>query len=465
MAGRQGKAGYLWVLVLLVAGVVAALQGPHSLQAAPIDETKVEVVASGLEVPWALAFAPDGRLFVTERPGRIRIVQDGVLQEEPLASLDVARVGESGLMGIALDPAFETNGYVYVCYSYFGEGSQIRNRIARLTDEDGRGGDHTVLVDGIPGAGIHDGCRLKFGPDGKLYATTGDAAQGQPAQDLGSLAGKVLRMNPDGSVPEDNPFPGSLVYTYGHRNPQGLDFHPETGQPYISEHGPSDNDEVNILVPGGNYGWPIRRGVVNEPGFVDPILTFTPTIAPAGATFYTGDQLPAEWQGSFFFTTLKAVHIHRVVLEADGIRHEELFGNEFGRLRDIVQGPDGYLYFTTSNRDGRGFPREGDDHILRIVPRVQPEPSPTPSPTPVPTTSPTPVTTPSIPPTPTATPTMTSTPGPTPSPEPTPTPAGDPDAPAGVSATTLAIYVGLGALAVLMVAAVAWWSWRRRSAG
>jgi glucose/arabinose dehydrogenase len=333
---------------------------------------RAEVVAEGLEVPWELAFPPDGRILVTERLGRIRVIRNGVLQQGSWATLEVASVSESGLMGMALHPQFATNGYLYVCYTYRDSGGPLRNRVARLTDRDGLGVEHQVILDGIPGAGNHDGCRLGFGPDGKLYVTMGDAEVSQQAQNLSSLSGKVLRLEADGSAPDDNPIPGSFVYTYGHRNPQGMAWHPRTGDLFITEHGPDTNDEVNILRAGSNYGWPQVVGIANDPRYVDPILTFTPTIALAGAAFYSGQRLPASWEGNFLFANLKASHLHRVILTPSNFRtvlsHQRLFEGQFGRLRAVALAPDGYLYFTTSNRDGRGTPRQGDDKVLRLLP-------------------------------------------------------------------------------------------------
>ena len=227
----------------------------------------VETVVSGLEIPWDLAFTPDGRILITERTGRIRVVQDGALQETPYATIDVFHRSEAGLMGIALHPDFTSNGYLYVCYTY-REGRAIYNRIARLTDRGDRADGHHVVLDHIPGATRHDGCRIRFGPDGYLYATTGDATDPGLSQDLDSLAGKVLRLADDGSVPPDNPFSGSPVYTWGHRNPQGLDWHPVTGDLFITEHGPDRDDEVNILAPGQNYGWPEVTGAAGDSRYV-----------------------------------------------------------------------------------------------------------------------------------------------------------------------------------------------------
>lgn len=338
---------------------------------------KVEVVAEGLEVPWAIAFAPDGRVFVTERPGRIRVIANGRLTPEPVAQLTVNHQSEGGLMGIALDPSFAQNGYLYVMYTY-RDGGRVLNKVARLTERNGRAGDDKTLIEGIPGAGNHNGGRVKFGPDGKLYVTAGEAGQPPLAQDMGSLGGKVLRLNPDGSVPADNPFPGSPIYSLGHRNPQGLAWHPDTGALFVIEHGPSGDrgacchDEVNIVRAGGNYGWPTVFGYSDDRRYLAPVLESgaRDTWAPGGGAFYRGGGIQ-DWQGNLFFGALRGEHLHRVILRGPGYeeleRHEALYQGEYGRVRDVVMGPDGALYLTTSNRDGRGRPRAGDDKVLRIV--------------------------------------------------------------------------------------------------
>ncbi len=338
-------------------------------------EARVEDLATGLEVPWSMAFAPDGRLFVSERPGRIRVITGGHLVPDPWATIAVQAVGEGGLMGLALDPDFASSPFVYVCYTFDDNGS-TENRISRFPEVDGHAGAEEILLDRFPGARIHNGCRLKFGPDGKLYATSGDSFERSLAQDLGSLAGKILRLNADGSIPADNPFgPESRIYSYGHRNPQGLAFDPRTGKLFETEHGPSGEvdlgayDEVNIIVPGENYGWPVVVGAPQLPQFVDPLLCYPDTaVPPAGATFYSGALIP-EWAGDLFFTSLGAHHLQRLVLDAQRthvLAIERLYDGAYGRLRDIIEGPDGALYMSTSNRDGRGFPAADDDRILRI---------------------------------------------------------------------------------------------------
>ncbi|OGO04232.1 MAG: hypothetical protein A2Y73_00585 [Chloroflexi bacterium RBG_13_56_8] len=307
----------------------------------------------------------------------MRVIENGQLVSQPLAELPVAAIGEGGLLGLALDPDFARNGYLYVMYTY-QRGLGLANRISRLTLQGEKVTDETVLVDAIPGGRNHDGGRPAFGPDGKLYATTGETGDRNLAQDVGSLAGKILRMNPDGSAPTDNPYPGSLVYSYGHRNPQGLAWQPSTGALFAAEHGPSGEmglccrDEVNRIRPGANYGWPIVTEAPGDPRFVDPILhSGLDTWAPSGLAFYQGDAL-ALWNGNLFFGALRGQHLHRLVLggpdQSQVIEEEQLYQGEYGRIRDVVLGPDGYLYFTTSNRDGRGSPVAEDDRILRIVP-------------------------------------------------------------------------------------------------
>ena len=347
-------------------------------------EPQVEVVATGLTVPWALAFAPDGRIFVTERGGNLRVIENGELRAEPVGSLSVQAVGEGGLMGLALDPDFADNQWLYVMYTY-AEGAQTLNRISRFTLAENGLTDQVILVDAIPGARIHNGGRLIIGPDGTLYATTGDAAIPSLAQDMDSLAGKILRLNTDGSVPDDNPFPGSYIYSLGHRNAQGLTFQPGTDVLFSTEHGPTGDldlccrDELNRIVPGGNYGWPYVSGtdVVNperaaELDLIDPIFSSgLDTWAPAGAAFYDDGPL-TQWQGDLFFGGLRGRHIRRVELggadDGEYVEDYMLYTDEYGRIRAVAMGPDGYLYFTTSNRDGRGSPAQNDDRVLRIGP-------------------------------------------------------------------------------------------------
>jgi glucose/arabinose dehydrogenase len=292
---------------------------------------------------------------------------------------DVAESGESGLMGIAFHPDFASQPYVYASHSY-ASGGGLRNRLVRARWDGQSLGTPEVLLSNIPGSGIHDGSRLAVGPDRLLYMTTGDAASADLAQDRSSLAGKILRLTPAGLPAPGNPF-NSAIYSLGHRNPQGLVFHPTSGLLYSTEHGPSDNDEVNAIVAGRNYGWPTVHGFCdddtgNERTFcqannvVEPLAAWTPTIAPAGADIYVADLIP-EWKGSLLFASLKGAALYRLALSTDGQRvtsRETLFQGRFGRLRDVLVAPDGAIYLATSNRDGRGSPSADDDRIIRIRP-------------------------------------------------------------------------------------------------
>ncbi len=334
----------------------------------------VDVFISNLDVPWAIDFAPDGRIFITERAGSIRIAKDGRLQDEPWMTLEVMQIGESGLLGLALDPDFEKNRYVYAAYTY-GVGNELKNRLVRLKEDvaSGKGVFDKILIDDMEGNVYHDGARVKFSPDGKLYVTMGEAGRPQLAQDLSSLNGKILRINSDGTIPSDNPFPNSPIYSYGHRNPQGLDWEPGTGRLYETEHGPSGvpggRDEVNYIEPGKNYGWPVISGNETREGMESPVIQsgMSETWAPSGATFVT----KGVWAGSFLFGGLRGESLYRLVLDKNNPRQyvafERYFSGEYGRLREIVEGPDGALYVLTNNRDGRGNPRTGDDKLIRIV--------------------------------------------------------------------------------------------------
>jgi glucose/arabinose dehydrogenase len=370
-------------VTLLVMIVISVMISPNSLSSinaqspAGSEESKlkVEAVASNLKIPWSIAFAPDGRIFFTERVGNLRVIENGTLKEQPVAKIGVATLGEGGLLGLALDPNFEKNHFVYLYYTYYATFFAPANRVSRFTEKDDALMKEQVLLDKIPAASNHDGGRIKFGPDGKLYVTTGDAANGRSSQDLGSLAGKILRINSDGSIPEDNPFSGSPVYSYGNRNPQGLDWDPSTGKLVETEHGPSGemglyaHDEINVIEPGKNYGWPNVIGKANDTRYVDPILeTGAVTWAPSGASFYHGDKIP-DWKNKFLVATLRGQHLEVLQLDIKDnkvISSEAIFQDTYGRLRDVEEGPDGYLYILTSNQDGRGSPAADDDKILRI---------------------------------------------------------------------------------------------------
>lgn len=336
---------------------------------------RIQKLVSGLDTPWAIDFAADGRAFITERPGRIRIVKDGLLLAEPWMIVPVAEVSEAGLLGLALDPQFAGNGFVYVAYTYRTDGA-LRNRLVRLREDPatGKGVFDRVLLDSVSGAANHDGGRVKFGPDGKLYWTMGDAQDAGLAQNRSSLNGKILRLDPDGAIPADNPFPGSPVYSFGHRNPQGLAWQPGTGLLFATEHGPSGGqgccqDEINLIEPGKNYGWPVITGDRAAEGMVSPVIHSgtTETWAPSGMAFVTA----GPWAGSLVFTGLRGQALYRLTLDPHDPRRalalERLFQGQFGRLRDVAQGPDGALYLLTSNADGRGNPGAEGDSVLRVT--------------------------------------------------------------------------------------------------
>jgi aldose sugar dehydrogenase len=329
---------------------------------------RVDTVVQSLEIPWAMAFAPDGRLFITERPGRVRILNLAAATSELALTLDdVFAEGEAGLLGLALDPAFQQNHWVYLYYTGTrGIGAAV-NRVVRYREVSSRLVERVSIFDDIPAAQIHDGGRLRFGPDDLLYVTTGDASNGSLAQDLASYAGKILRINRDGSTPRDNPSV-SPIYSSGHRNPQGLDWNPATGDIWASEHGPTGNDEINVIRSGANYGWPRIEGSRTMPGMETPVTFYNPAIAPSGASFYRGSRIPG-FTGNLFVGTLRGTHLLRLRTEGRRVVSEErLLDGRFGRIRDVIAGPDGHLYFCTNNRDGRGSPIAADDRILRIVP-------------------------------------------------------------------------------------------------
>ena len=334
---------------------------------------KFEVVADNLTIPWSIDWLPDGTAIFTERNGNLRMIQDEQLVQEPLLSLSVGGV-EGGMLGVAVDPDYEQNNFIYLYYTY-NEFLTTTNKVVRYHLDDKTVTEDKVLIDGIPGGPFHDGGRIQFGPDGKLYIATGDAGDPNLSQDLGSVAGKILRINSDGTIPEDNPWQDSSVYSIGHRNPQGIDWD-ESGNLVATEHGPSGwrgsaHDEINVIIPGKNYGWPDVIGDETKEGLTNPILhTGDDTWAPSGAEFYDGDKIP-QWTGKYFVATLRGSHLHIIDFDLENnkvISHEKLFQDQFGRLRDVQTGPDGYLYILTSNQDGRGFPNPNDDKIIRIVP-------------------------------------------------------------------------------------------------
>lgn len=373
----MSRALRIGLLVLVGVSALYAFRGPilralifrpseppttqRGLRVGDLPDGTVSEVARDLEIPWDLEFLPDGDLLVTERPGRL--VRIGDDDRRVYAIEGVRHVGEGGLMGLSLHPEFQRNRWIYLSYTAQVGGAN-ENRVERYRLDEGGPRSRELILGGIPAAPFHDGGRIEFGPDSLLYITTGDAGNPGRAQDRGSLSGKILRLTAEGEVPPGNPF-GSPVFSYGHRNPQGLAWD-MAGRLWITEHGrsgfQSGLDEINRVEAGRNYGWPEIQGDASAPGMVSPVLHSGPahTWAPAGAAY---------WNGSLFFGGLRGEALYELRIEEDG--EGELrahFVGEFGRIRDVRVGPDGMLYFTTSNRDGRGRPRDADDRILRIDP-------------------------------------------------------------------------------------------------
>ena len=325
--------------------------------------TRVEVgtVAEGLRVPWSFAFLPDGDALVTERDsGRVlRVSPSGEVRE--VQTLPEGGTGEGGLLGIAVSPRYESDRYVYAYTT-----TETDNRVVRFRI----GGEPEPVLTGIPVNSYHNGGRIGFGPDGMLYVTTGDAGDTANSQDRGSLGGKILRIAPDGSIPEENPFPGSPVYSLGHRNVQGLAWDAQ-GQLYASEFGQNTWDEANLIEAGENYGWPEVEGEGGEDrGFVDPITVWpTSEASPSGAEILVDGAIP-QWEGDLFVTALRGESLWRLELDDRGnvTDRQRLLEGEAGRIRDVAQAPDGSLWVSTSNRDGRGTPAENDDRIFRLAP-------------------------------------------------------------------------------------------------
>lgn len=344
--------------------------GARVFSAADGTRFRTDTVVAGLESPASLAFAPDGRLFVAERPGRIRVVREGQLPPEPALALGDAFVaGNVRLLGVAVDPAFARNGFVYALQVRTRPGASPAARVVRYREVGDALAEAVILVDGLPVAPDGGGA-LRFGPDGLLYVTAGEARPADAAQDLASYGGKILRLRPDGTTPGANPF-ASPVYSWGHHAVRGLAWHPLTGALWVAEQGRAATGELNRVEAGGNYGWPAVAGVETLPGMQPPVLRLAPSLAVGGAAFYDGTAL-AGFRHDLFLAALDGEHLLRVRFDpADPSRIagiERLLDGRFGRLGAVATGPAGGLYVATGNRDGRGAPRPGDDRIIRLTP-------------------------------------------------------------------------------------------------
>jgi glucose/arabinose dehydrogenase len=339
-----------------------------------VASVRLNVLTEGLEHPWSIAFLPDGRMLVTERPGRLRIIaKDGTLQPQPVAGLPttIEERGQGGLLDVQLHPRFAENELVYLAYAERGEGGSS-TAVARGKLNGARLDNVEVIFRQLPKSrgGRHFGCRLVFDRSGLLYITLGERGEQERAQNLDDLGGKVVRVHDDGRVPKDNPFvgkPGARpeIFTFGNRNVQGAALHPTTGELWALEHGPQGGDEVNILRAGVNYGWPVITYGVNygtgtkigegtaKPGMAQPLHYWVPSISPSGMAFYTGDKFP-QWRGDLFVGALTDRSLVRLRLNGEKVVQEErMLQGALGRIRDVRQGPDGYLYLLVDAGNGK----------------------------------------------------------------------------------------------------------------
>ncbi len=347
---------------------VAALGAAPAAAGAGAGGVRVETVATGLEIPWEIGFLPDGRALVTERPGRVRLLtRSGRLRPRPVARVPVSARGEGGLLGLAVDPAFARNRLVYL---YFTTATGMRLERRRWTGS--RLASQASLVDGIRAGTVHDSGRIAFGPDRRLYVSTGDSGEAALAQDPASLNGKLLALTPAQYRGPGRALP--QVVATGLRNSQGFDWQPGTGRLIANDHGPSGfdgpegYDEVDEIVAGGNFGWPEAIGGDTGGGrFTAPLRVYPSPIAPSGATFVS--RPGSRWTGNYLLAALRGSQLRRLVLRGGRVvRDQPLLRDRYGRLRTVVEGPRGCLYVLTSNRDGRGFPTAKDDRILRVRP-------------------------------------------------------------------------------------------------
>lgn len=321
----------------------------------------VQVIATNLEKPWALAFG-DGKIFFTEKVGKIRVIDNGVLVNDSLADFHVADINDAGLLGITTHPDFIQNHLMYVYYTY-KDGDRLWNKVLRITEFNNKIVDAKVMLDKIPGAKFDDGGVIKFGPDKKLYIGTGDATDENSSQDVTSLAGKILRLNDDGSIPNDNPYPNSPVYSLGHRNPQGLAWD-DQGNLYETEEGPTKNDEINIIHKGKNYGWP-NQECSGTKEYESALSCYNISIEPSGIVYYGTGKL--DLKNSLILATLRGNILYQLSLHNGNTTSQKMILDGLGRIREVGVGPDDYLYILTGNTDGQGFADKKDDKLLRVV--------------------------------------------------------------------------------------------------
>ena len=357
-----------------IAGIVAALvfaviiwvspSNPPPIPA-PVTSSSnefVEILATGLEKPWGIGFGDD-KIFLTEKAGRARVTESGTLLDDPLITLRAAKVPDGGLLGLAVHPNFSENHFLYLYYTYEEDGT-LWNKILRVSESQNKIVETKTILDKIPASTFVNGGVLKFGPDEKLYVGTGsisDSSHG--SQDLKSLEGKILRLNDDGTIPDDNPISDSPVFSYGHRDPKGMAWDKD-GNLFMTEIGPSKNDEINLIHAGKNYGWPEHECIGSEKS-VPALNCYDPGIEPGGIIFYYGDKL--DIKKSLLMATLKGSHLFSLEIDENGLESQTIILSGLGRIRDVAQGPDGYIYLITSNTDGKGFPDGNDDKLLRLL--------------------------------------------------------------------------------------------------
>jgi glucose/arabinose dehydrogenase len=358
-----------------IAGIVAAIIASIVILTSPSEpppipppnfqesENKtIQIIATHLEQPWALDFA-DNRIFITEKIGKIRVVKSDVMLDEPLATLRTANIFDGGLLGIAVHPNFTNNHLLYVYYTYEEDG-KLWNKILKITEFEDKLKDASTILDKIPGSKFNNGGVIKFGPDNKLYVATGaDSEYSHDAQNLNLLSGKILRLNDDGSIPSDNPFPNSPVFSYGHSNLRGMTWDKSVSL-YVTELGPSKNDEINLVVKGQNYGWPEQQCIGDEK-FVNALLCYDPAIEPGGIVYYLGDKL--DFKNDMIMASMKPENLDRLKINEGKVEYQKSILSGLGRIRDVNEGPDGYLYIITSNTDGKAFPDSSDDKLVRIL--------------------------------------------------------------------------------------------------
>jgi len=327
-----------------------------------VSTDSVEVIATNFDKPWSITFA-DERIFVSEKSGKIKIITSSGLLETPLITLRTPEIFGGGLLGITTHPDFSNNHFLYAYYTY-EENEKLWNKIIKITEKDNKSSEIITILDKIPGSAFSNGGVIKFGPDGKLYVGTGSISDSSDeSQNLNSLAGKILRLNDDGTIPSDNPYEESYVFTLGHRNPTGFAWN-NAGIMFATESGPTKNDEINLITAGSNYGWPEVQCFSNNDNFVNPLECFDPGLEPGGIIFYSGDKLDIE--NDMILASQKATNLFKVEIDDNNVNLERILSG-LGRIRDVAQGPDGYVYIITTNTDGKAFPAPDDDKLLRIL--------------------------------------------------------------------------------------------------